>query len=490
MFPGCSLNRPSKAVIHRHHAGMRHPALSRRSMLQAGAVGLLGLGSAELSSVRAMAESPRVTPKKSVLFIFLTGGISQLDSFDMKPEAPDTIRGEFQPIATSTPGIEICEHLPLLAQRSHLYALVRSIGTESSGHEHACHMLLTGRLDMPPGFDLRNIPSTNEWPSILSQVTFATHGRNNLPPAIVLPQPSVNEVGRVRPGQYAGRLGPRWDAWHVDIAAKCPLGNGACPDCFRFDEDTFQHASDRVFDTPMLSLPEGGRMRLKGRVSLLDSIEGQRRELERTAEVRDLDRHRQQAISVLADPQTASAFDVENADPKLLERYGRNKFGMSLLMAYRLVSAGVNLVQVNLGKNSSWDTHRRNFINLRDNLLPHTDRAVAALLDDLNDSGLLETTHVIVTGEFGRTPKINKDAGRDHWGPVMTSLFAGAGVRGGTVIGATDKLAAYPVADKQTPENVAATIFDTLDIPRHHIWTDIDGRPHEMYRGQPIAGLM
>ena len=476
-------------MIHRD-ARMSHPVLSRRSALQAGAIGLLGLGSAELSAVRAMSDSQPVTPKKSVLFIFLTGGISQLDSFDMKPEAPDTIRGEFQPIATRSPGIQICEHLPLLAQRSDRYALVRSIGTQSNGHEHACHMLLTGRLDMPPGFDLRNIPSANEWPSIPSQVTYATRGRNNLPPAIVLPQPSVNEAARVRPGQYAGRLGPRWEAWHVDIAAKCPLGNGACPDCFRFDEDKFQHAAETVFDTPMLTLPPGGRGRLQGRIGLLDTIENQRRALERIAEVRDLDRHRQQAIAVLADPKTASAFDVENADPKIVERYGRNKFGLSLLMAYRLVAAGVNLVQVNLGKNSSWDTHRRNFVNLRDNLLPPTDRAVSALLDDLSDSGLLETTHVIMTGEFGRTPKINKDSGRDHWGPVMTSLFAGAGVCGGTVIGATDKLAAYPIADKQTPENLAATVFDTLDIPRTAAWTDMDGRPHEMYRGEPIAGLM
>jgi uncharacterized protein (DUF1501 family) len=185
-----------------------------------------------------------------------------------------------------------------------------------------------------------------------------------------------------------------------------------------------------------------------------------------------------------------AAFDVENADSPTVERYGRNKFGLSLLMAYRLVAAGVSLVQVNLGKNSSWDTHRKNFTNLRDNLLPHLDRCVSALLDDLSHSGLLDDTLVIVTGEFGRTPKINPDAGRDHWGPANTALFAGGGVRGGRVIGATDDIGAYPVADKQSPENVAATIYDTLGIPRNAHWEDIDGRPYELYRGEPIPGLM
>ena len=287
-----------------------------------------------------------------------------------------------------------------------------------------------------------------------------------------------------------GLLGPRYEAWHIDIAAKCPLGNGACPDCFRFDGTPFEHAANTIFATPSLTLPEGGHLRLSGRVGLLGQIESQRRDLERIADVRKLDRHRQQAISVLADPKTSRAFEVENADPKILARYGKNKFGLSLLMAYRLTAAGVNLVQVNLGKNSSWDTHNGNFVNLRENLLPHTDRAVSALLDDLAESGLLENTLVIVTGEFGRTPKINKNAGRDHWGPVMTSLFAGGGVKGGNVIGATDKLAAYPIADKQTPENVAATIYETLGIPRTAGWTDILGRPQHIYHGEPISGLM
>lgn len=483
---------------HSHHScrgcadagGSGFGPFSRRAALQAGALGLMGLGMNHVSALRSQAGDARVTPTKSVIFLFLTGGISHQDSFDLKPLAPDTVRGEFKPIATATPGIDVCEHLPLLARQSRRYALVRSIATNSSGHGEACHMLLAGRLDSPPGFVPSKTPTPHEWPSLPSQVTYATRGRRNLPPAIVLPEPSVNEAGEYRPGQYAGKLGAKYEAWHVNIAAPCALGNGACPNCFRFEGTPFEHGSSTVFDTPMLSLPEGGSSRLTRRLGLLQYVEDQQRRLERTTEANRLDSHRQQAISVLADPKVRSAFDVENADEKTVARYGRNKFGLSMLMAYRLVAAGVSMVQVNVGKNSSWDTHRRNFVNLRDNLLPPLDRSVSALLDDLSDSGLLDSTLVVLTGEFGRTPLINKDAGRDHWGPVMTSLFAGAGVRGGTVIGETDAIAAYPVADRQTVENLAATVYDTLGIPHNAHWNDVDGRPFELYRGEPLEGLM
>jgi hypothetical protein len=459
-------------------------------MLQAGSIGLAGLGLTDLFALRSLAAPAAVVPEKSVIFVFLTGGIAHQDSFDLKPEAPATVRGEFQPVATRTPGLEICEHLPQLAARSEHYALVRSVATNSNGHEQACHALLTGQLDFPPGFNVNNVPSPNEWPSIPSQVMYATQGRNQLPPAIVLPQPSVNEAARVRPGQYAGRLGPKYEAWHVNVAAACPLGNGACPHCFRFEGTPFEHASSTIFDTPLLTLPEGGQVRLQNRLGLLAHVEEQQRHLQRTAELRELDRHRGEAVSVLAEPKVRAAFDVERADAATLERYGRNKFGLSLLMAARLVEAGVNLVQVNLGKNSTWDTHRRNFVNLKENLLPYLDRSVSALLDDLAGSGLLESTLVVVTGEFGRTPQINKDAGRDHWGPAMSLLLAGGGVRGGNVIGATDEIAAYPIRDPQTPENLAATMYSTLGIPRTADWIDLDGRPHELYRAEPVPGLM
>lgn len=474
-----------------HATTLPHSLPTRRQALQAGAIGLLGLGAAELSALQALA-NPHTPRARSVIFVFLTGGLSHLDSFDLKPDAPDTVRGEFQSIATRSPGVRICEHLPLLAQRSDKYAIVRSMATGSDGHEIACHMLLTGRLDLPVGFSTQNVPNPNEWPSMPALVNFAQQGRgrNNLPPSVVLPEPSINEAGKVRPGQYAGRLGSRWEAWHLPMAAKCALGNGACPHCFRFDHTVFQHEPATIFETPTLTLPEGGPDRLRGRLGLLESIEQQRRELDRSAETLRLDRHRQQAITVLNDPRTRSAFEVERADPRTLARYGRNKFGLSLLMAYRLVEAGVSLVQVNLGKNSSWDTHRRNFVNLRDNLFPYFDRSVSALLDDLHNSGMLRDTLVIVTGEFGRTPRINRDAGRDHWGPVMSLMLAGGGIQGGRVIGASDRIGAQPSADRQTPENLAATLYSALGIRHDTIWHDTDGRPYEMFRSHPIPGLM
>ena len=344
--------------------------LTRRHMLQTSA---LGMGALSAFPALTSGKGPSST-QQSVIFVFLTGGISHQDSFDMKPAAPDSVRSEFRPISTKTPGIQVCEHLPKLAQLSDKWALVRSLATNSSSHGQACSMLLTGRMDLPVGFD-GGASTPFDWPSIPATVTYALRGRTELPPAMILPQPSVNEAAKVRPGQYAGRLGEKWDAWHVDIAAQCPLGNGACPQCFRFDatppgEEAFSHASKTIFDTPIIKLPTGGSQRLHRRLGLLDRIERQRTDLDRTNEVQKLDKNRRQAVSVLADPVTSRAFNVENTDPQLHARYGKNKFGLSLLMAKRLVESGVRFVQVNLGKNSSWDTHRRNFLNLKQNLFP------------------------------------------------------------------------------------------------------------------------
>ena len=448
-------------------------------------------GRRDMAAIQAAGLAPAAIrpPEKSVIFIFLTGGLSHIDTFDMKPDAPAEIRGEFSSMATRTPGTRICEYLPQLAQLSERWSLVRSMSTASSGHEPACHMMLTGRRDLPPEFNVKDTPSPNEWPSMPAVITHAIQNGSALPPAAVLPQPSVNEIGSVRPGQYAGRLGNRWEAWHIDIAAHCPLGNGACPDCFRFEGTPFEHAATNIFDIPLLTLPDGGQQRLTRRADLLDLIQDQHRQIQGNKVLRDFDRNRRQAMSVLTNPNTSSAFDVENADEKLQQRYGKNKFGLSLLMARRLVQAGVKYVQVNLGKNSSWDTHRRNFVNLKDNLLPPLDKSVSALLNDLVETGMIDNTLVVMTGEFGRTPKINKDAGRDHWGPVNTMLLAGFGVQGGRVIGASDRQGTEPIADQQTPENLSATIYQTLGIPSDATWTDLDGRPHLIYRGQPIPGL-
>ena len=252
-----------------------------------------------------------------------------------------------------------------------------------------------------------------------------------------------------------------------------------------------------LFQAPNLKLPSelAGR-RFDGRLGLLDSIDAQRAALEDSAEGVRYDRHRQSAISLLASPDVRHAIDVTSADEQTQERYGRNSFGWSLLMAYRLVEAGVSMVQVNLGNNEAWDTHGEAFWRLREKLFPPTDRALSALLDDLNQSGLLDSTLIVMGGEFGRTPKISHlpehytEPGRDHWGAAQTLFFAGGGVRGGNVIGATDKIGAYPIADPQRPENMAASIYSALGIPQMAGWHDELDRPHHIYHGQPIEGLI
>jgi uncharacterized protein (DUF1501 family) len=246
-----------------------------------------------------------------------------------------------------------------------------------------------------------------------------------------------------------------------------------------------------LFRAPDLLLPQDVSLeRLRDRVTLLATFDEQRRLLERAATAGGYDRHRQNAVSLLAGGQTRGAlFDVANADAKTLDRYGRNKFGWSLLLAGRLVEAGVSLVQVNLGKTSTWDLHQANFTILKNLLLPPTDRALSALLDDLEAKGLLQDTLIVMASEFGRTPRINNAAGRDHWGNVQSVLFAGGGVQGGRVVGASDKLGARPAADPQTPDNLAATIYRALGIPRSAVWRDTGARPHAFYTGEPIGGL-
>jgi hypothetical protein len=228
---------------------------------------------------------------------------------------------------------------------------------------------------------------------------------------------------------------------------------------------------------------------------LLRTLEQQRRQLDTFAETQQFDRHRQTAVDLLADDAVHRALNVTQAEDSALDRYGRNSFGWSLLMARRLVSAGVRLVQVNLGNDETWDTHGNAFPHLKDKLLPPTDLAVSALLDDLAATGELDETLVVMASEFGRTPKITllekhyALPGRDHWGAVQSVWFAGGGVRGGTVVGASDRQGAYPLDQPVTPENFAATIYSALDIPSTAVWRDAENRPHQIYHGQPIDGL-
>lgn len=466
-------------------------------MIQAGTISLLGLGMNHLAPLRAVAaatEKKQSARAKSVIYIFLSGGLAQQESFDLKPEAPLEIRGEFKPIPTRTPGIQICEHLPELAHRSHRWALCRSLTHGSNDHSAGHHIMLTGRSELPVGFD-SNQPKATDWPSIAALTNSLLPPRNNLPPAIVLPERLVHRTGRVIPGQFAGLLGTRRDPWILDASPYNPENYGAYPEFLFHHREGPKAQNNLVFRAPNLSLPAGlGHDRLRSRVALADELNRQRAVLERATEVESFDRYWQMAVSLLTHQKTVDAFDVTHASPKLQDQYGRNSFGWSLLLASRLVEAGVSLVQVNLGNNETWDTHEAAFPNLKDYLLPPMDKAVSALLDDLNDRGLLDSTLIVMAGEFGRTPKISTIPGaslpgRDHWGAVQTVFFAGGGVRGGTVIGSSDPHGAYPASDPQTPENFAATIYSALGMPSSATWHDVQDRPYTLYQGKPIAGL-
>jgi uncharacterized protein (DUF1501 family) len=467
--------------------------MNRRAAVQAGAVGLLGLGMNHLAGLRECIGSP--APRaRTCIYIFLSGGLAQHESFDPKPDAPDGIRGEFAPISTATPGLQICEHLPLLATRSRMWSVCRSLTHPSNDHSSGHHIMLTGRTPLPVGFRA-DAPGPNDHPSIASICAGVTRPRNNLPPAAVIPERLVHSSGRVIPGQFSGVMGPRFEPWFIEASPFHNTSYGAYPE-YRFDHQQRGAADKRVFQAPSLTLPHGlTEGKLVQRVGLLTSLEHQRRYLDRSAEIEDFDRHRQGALSLLTDPQVKQALDVTRADEATQARYGKNSFGWSLLMARRLVDVGVNLVQVNLGNNESWDTHGEAFPHLREKLLPPMDRGVSALLDDLAASGMLNETLVVMAGEFGRTPKIThlpqyyKLPGRDHWGAVQSVFFAGGGVVGGRAVGSSDKQGGYPADDPQKPENLAATIYQSLGIPETAAWHDSANRPHHIYYGEPIAGL-
>jgi uncharacterized protein (DUF1501 family) len=476
----------------------QHP-LSRRTAIQAGSIGLLGLGMNHLAPLLVAGEpgnpaGGKTKRAKSVIYIFLSGGLSQQDSFDPKPNAPENVRGEFKPIATKTPGVQICEHLPLLAARSDKWALVRSLTHPYNEHSQGHHVMLTGRSPMPVGFNPSK-PLPSDWPSIAAIASDAMQPANNLPPAVVLPERLIHRTGRVIPGQFAGVMGPKREPWFISASPFNAKTYGAYP-TFEFHHETGKADSKLDFQAPNLALPQGlSQESFANRQHLRKLLDTQRGELEAAAGVQQFDRFRQSAISLLSEPKTQAAFDVTQASEKLQDAYGRNSFGRSLLMARQLVEAGVSLVQVNLGNNEAWDTHQSIFPNLKNFLLPPTDQGVAALLDDLEDRGLLDDTLIVMAGEFGRTPRVfglsaTRLPGRDHWGAVQTVWFAGGGIKGGAVIGASDRIGGYPFADPQTPEQMAATIYSALGIPAVAAWRDEANRPHHIYHADPIVGLM
>ena len=481
------------------NAGVSALRFSRRAAVRAGALGLLGgLGMGDLARLKASPDSGTAlstTGAKSVIYVFLSGGLAQHESFDMKPDAPIENRGEFKPITTQTGGIQICEYLPKLAQISNKWALLRSLTHRHNEHSQGHHVMLTGRSEEPAGFSSQKPQDTDD-PSIAAIANSLLRPKGAaLTPVVVMPDKIVHRTGRVIPGQFAGPMGKSREPWFLDISPYHPQHYGAYPE-YLFHHATGAHKDEGLqFRSPQLSLPSGLNLnRVTDRVALRKDLERQSRALETAAGDATFDRYQAAAVDLLANGDTQGAFDLSKADPKQIERYGDHSFGWSLLMARNLVASGVNLVQVNLGNNETWDTHQAAFPNLKNFLLPPLDQSLSALLEDLDSSGLLDETMVVVASEFGRTPKIfrlpkAKLPGRDHWGAVQSVLFAGGGIKGGRVIGSSDKIGAYPAEDPQKPENFAATIYDALGIPRGALWHDLAKRPFPVYHADPIKGL-
>jgi hypothetical protein len=471
-------------MIHRmpSSANLSHPpGMIRREFLQLGFSGFIGLGLTDLLAGRARARGvggrggaagsqPRA---RSMILVFLTGGLSHLDSLDMKPEAPEGIRGEFHPIATRVPGIQVCEHLPELAACADKLAIVRSLSHPFTNHLNATHELLTGHPQ--PGAFFDKIASRDDFPCYAAGLDYVRPRTDGVPSGVMLPT-FLMEGPLVWPGQHAGLLGPRHDPWQI---RQDPSRSG-----FRVDS---------------LSLPVGFSVeRLSRRLGLLDQLSAPEAVLAgRPGPGSDpMGQQRQRAMALLLSGKVSRAFDLNGEDPRLRDRYGRHMFGQSLLLARRLVEAGVAIVQVNLGRVQTWDTHSGNFRSLKGRLLPPTDRGIAALLDDLETRGLLEETLVVVTGEFGRTPRVgastgnnNTRDGRDHWAAVFSAAFAGGGVRGGQVIGQSDRIGAYPASRPYSPADFAASIYDSLGIDPATELRDRLNRPVRLSTGEPIAPL-
>jgi hypothetical protein len=434
---------------------------TRRAFLEVGGSTVAGLGLGALFAHPVRASGP--SGSKAVILVNLTGGMSHLDTLDMKPDAPAEVRGEFKAIGTAVPGIRVCEHLPMLAARMGHWALVRSMSHGENGHLPGTHRLLTGAT-MPSQrqTDLDNVLSRRDWPCYAAGLDSLRPRRDGVPSGVTLPNALI-EGPLTWPGQHAGFLGPAHDPLLVTQDPNSPT--------FRMDA---------------LAPPPGDDPgRAGNRLGLLDR----------------LDRgdpafrgHQRRAVEMLTSGRVAEAFRLDREPERVRDRYGRNQFGQSLLLARRLVRAGVPVVQANMGIVQSWDTHVDNWGRLKTRLLPWLDRALATLIDDLEAEGLLGMTFVAALGEFGRTPKVStlpgeRIPGRDHWAHVYSGLFAGAGVEGGRVIGKSDRMGGHPVTPAYTPFDFGATVYQVLGVEPGAEVRDPQDRPARVNTGTPMGVL-
>ena len=437
---------------------------SRRDMIRIGAASLFG---ASVTLPALLAAKANATPEGnaarpssdvSLIFLFLHGGLSTIDTFDMKPEAPVEFRGEFKSIATNLPGVQVCEHLPRVAQQMDKFSQIRSFRHHNSDHGPADHYMLTGYFPAA-GFSPTLSPN-NQRPSHGSVISRKLGSKGGVPPYVCLP--------KVHPSAGAAYLGSTAAPFTIDADPNDP--NFAVAD---------------IVPPPAISAD-----RLENRTQLLAQVDRFRRTAEGrvNAHARAVGDYQREAFNLMASPAARQAFDIHAEPQRLRDEYGRNSLGQSCLMARRLVEAGVRCVTID---HSNWDTHDNNFASLRRDLLPAFDGGVSTLFRDLADRGILDRTLVVITGEFGRTPRINKNAGRDHWGPAFTVLLGGGGIKGGRVLGASDRRAERPVDNPYGPEDLAATMYQLMGIDLRSEFVTADGRPMPIVNnGRVIRDLL
>lgn len=450
----------------------------RRSWLQSTGLSILASGLASLLGARAQAAT-RAARVKSCLVLFQAGGVSQTDTFDMKPDRPDIVRGEFQPIDSNVPGMLVCEHLPRMAKQMDKVCVVRTMHHRMLCHNPAIYSALSGReVGESKAVSNKTFASRDDFPHLGSVVArFGPHV-DGLPGFVSLPF-SLRNGPAPSPGQNAGFLGAAYD-----------------PLLIRRDPN----ADD--FQVDELAVPdEVDRDRMQGRRSLRETLDEVERRVEASSLLDNLGEYRRQAFNLLTSPRARLAFDLSRESPELRDRYGRNQVGQSTLLGRRLVEAGVPLVTVYSPVHNidgiSWDTHLNNFPLLKETLLPPADQALAALLEDMAASGLLDETLVVWMGEFGRTPRIgavrsnntNNSTGRDHWPECYSILLAGAGVRGGAYHGSSDREGWFPKDRAVHVGDLAATVYDAFGIDPHRTMLDSLGRPHLLAEGHPVREL-
>lgn len=453
--------------------------VSRRdAMLRLGRLGGAAISLPMLLGAEQAGATARPAPRaKSCILLYLWGGPAQQDMWDMKPDTPVGIRSEFRPIATVVPGMEICDQMPLVARQTDKIAILRSLSHKSNDHVPSVYHTITGHIDPTLGGAPRQ-RRRSDFPNLGSVVARYSPPKA-LPATVTIPRP-IGHDGVVYAGTHAGFLGPQFDPLELK-----PPGEVNAPPA---------HS---------LELPEGvNEQRLTSRFRLLEQIErGERRLETSTKQGTGFTLYREQALRMLTSPQAKAAFEVERESSAVRDRYGRNQYGESFLLARRLVEAGVRLVSViwfyiepNGNVMNVWDSHGNESMSghgwlKRDFCLPALDLAYSALLDDLSQRGLLDETLVAMFGEFGRTPKINKFGGREHWGPCQSAVFAGGGIRGGQVYGSSDSQAAYPRDHAVSPEDIHATIYHALGVAAGAEIHDPQGRPYRICDGQPITAL-